>query len=100
MYSGNTQTAEAPRTPEQQALDQASSLKTGVVVFHRRDGTQCGKKLIDNTTARLHGESLGQCSDEPGSHGQSAPPPPQYHPGGRLDAVRSSFQSRSGADRR
>jgi len=97
IYAADTQTAEAPQTPDQRAAEQSAALRTGVVVFHRRDGTQCGKKLIDNTTARLHGDSLGQCSDEPGIQTQSAPP--QYHPGKRLDAVRSSFQSRSSADK-
>jgi hypothetical protein len=75
--------------PVQPADERASALRTGVIIFQRLDGTDCGRKVIDNATGKVHGTAGDDCRHETASTGSSKP---KYDPGARPDAVKSSFQ--------
>lgn len=69
--------------------DQTTLNRHGVIIFQRWDGSDCGRKVIDNATGQLHGSANVGCANELSAHRDQAKP--RYDPGGRIDAVRSGF---------
>lgn len=89
LHSRNVEMAADPARATA-ALDQHEQRRSGVIVLRNADGTLCEKRRLDNASGTLHGRERVPC--DPSFNPAQEQPQVQYHPGARLDAIRSAFQ--------